>query len=256
MSKQNKDKLSREAWLKNQDAAGESSETGFSREKSEKDWEAIARRGRSLLEDESAAADLLGSIDAAIDQQFGESEADQPDTKTVILPRRKRMVWWSAAAGLLLLIVAAAWIWSRGAANERLYEQYFTHLDNELTVSLMGETDTDELTQALRPYNAHRYGEAADRIGAYLQKHTEPVALRLYYGISLLETGETEQAIDQFIELNNTLIKSNYTRAADWYLALAYLRSGQLDTSRTLLREIAQSQHPNAVQAQNLLNAL
>lgn len=171
-------------------------------------------------------------------------------------PLQNRFRWVAVAAGVLIIALTIWWIWSQNKGHNRLYEQYFTHLENQLTVTSTGDTDTVELSEALRSYNARSYAEAADRIGEYFKTHNEPVALRLYYGISLLESGSVSEAIDQLVELNNTLITSNYTKAADWYLALAYLRSNEIATSRLLLQEIAQPQHPYATQAQNLLAAL
>lgn len=251
MSEQNKDKQSREEWLKHEPSSGENTGSDFPLNKSPEAWDAIARRGRSLLKDEAEAEDLLRGLDDAIDRQFGES-----GKKIKPLPVRNRYRWVAIAAGILLVVSAAWWIWSPAAEHNRLYQQYFTHLENQLTVSLMGDTESNELTEVLRPYNARRYAEAADRIGNYLTSHNEPAALRLYYGISLLESGAVSEAIDQFVEVNNTLVTSNYTKTADWYLALAYLKLDQIATSKLLLHEIAQSQHPYAAQAQNLLEAL
>lgn len=252
MSEQNKDKLDRENWVKHPRETSSNAESGFPDEKSVDDWEAIARRGRSLLQDEAEAAALLQGIDEAIGQQFG--EGTHPITEA---GKTSPFRWLSIAASILFTLLIAWWLWPKTTNDEQLYATYFTHLDNDLSVNLMGDTNVDELTEALRPYNARRYTDAAQRIGDYLDRHAEPAAIRLYYGISLLESGSVREAIDQLKQFKNTSTNSNnYVEATDWYLALAYLRSDQQEAASLLLQSIANTQHPYAAQAKALLQAL
>jgi predicted Zn-dependent protease len=251
MSEQSKDNLGRKDWLQNQ-TAGNEIEKVSPQEKTEGDWDAIARRGRSILDSEAEAEDMLRELDDAIDQRF---DSAAPPRRKIGGPKPFR--WLAIAAGFFLLIAAGWWIFSGGDRHLQLYEEYFVHLDNELTVSLMGDTAEDPLRRAMRPYNARRYPEAAERIGEYLRgNEEEPPGLRLYYGISLLESGALDEAIDQLQQQVVMPPADSYSRTAEWYLALAYLRSGQTDSARLLLAEMTQAQHPYAAKARTLLNEL
>ncbi|PHN03726.1 tetratricopeptide repeat protein [Flavilitoribacter nigricans] len=251
MSEQNKDKLSREDWLKDQQETGTNFRSEFPEEKSAEDWEAIARRGRALLSDEAEADDLLRGIDEAIDQQYG-----GPDPQLERTAKLRSFRWLGIAAGVLLALAAAWWLWPGKGGPDQLYNTYFSHLENDLSVNLMGDGNKDELNAILRPYTARRYAEAAQRIGAYLEGHQAPAALRLYYGISLLESGAEREAIAQFKQIDPSNTDSNYSAAAEWYLALAYLKTEQLEEARSLLQNLADTQNPYRDQAKSLMGDL
>lgn len=251
MSEQNKDKLNRDEWLKNDTSADQSAGIGFSKERTPEDWEAIAARGRAQLSDEQDAADLLADIDRTIEDRFGSPEVSMTS-------RRKKggFRWPAVAAAALLLIVAGWWLWSGPSGSEALYKEYFAHLEDDLRVSLMGDQEPDALSIALKPYKERNYTAATQSMALYLEQHPQEESLRLYYGISLLGSDQAEEAIGQLRQFRNANGNSNYTTVINWYLALAYLRNEQLVEARQLLVELAGSQNPYSTRAASLLEAL
>lgn len=253
MSEQNKDKeLDRENWLKHdQPSPADGATAHFSSSSAEPDeWEKRALRGRSLLPDEATAESLLRDLDEAIDSQYG-------TTIPAVLPERKLrpLRWWGVAAAVVLLLLAGWWFWPRPSGAD-LYSAYFSHRTSDLATRTMGAGNEDELARILLPYDAHRYDEAVESIGSYLQQHPEMDALRLYYAISLLENNRTEEAITQLGQLKQTQLSSDYLQAADWYLSLAYLKAGQEAAAKAILQTIAGSTNPYQAQAKALLGAL
>lgn len=253
MSEQNKNRLSREDWAKQpQDYDPEIQPELDAAKGTADEWEARALRGRALLRDEAAAESMLQDLDAAIDSSFGSTSSPSIKPKK----RGALLTWLSVAAGFLLLALAVWFFRPAKPGQEGLYARYFTPAQNDLSVSLMGDQEADPLTAALRPYNARRYAEAVQSIGNYLQTHTEPRAIRLFYGISLMETGAPADAIRQFRELDHAEVEVYYRQAADWYLALAYLRAGQREAAEAALRTISNPGHLYYQQAVSLLQEL
>ncbi|MEZ4994444.1 MAG: hypothetical protein R2824_28750 [Saprospiraceae bacterium] len=120
MSKQNKDKTSREDWLSHDPASSDDPvHTGTGQVD---EWESRALRGRELLTNEEEAAGLLGEIDAFIDRDFGENLLRELPGKPVFPLRR----WLSIAAAILLVVLAGWWLVSRpGGGTEQLFRRSF-----------------------------------------------------------------------------------------------------------------------------------
>ena len=250
MSKQNKDRLSRRDWIRHDPASKAKTSGRSGAGNSPEDWEERALRGRELLSSETEAEELLGELDQAIGQRF--------DPSTAVLPpggRRQRRRWGIAAACALVLMTAAWWLFFGLPDREALYEAYFSHLDNELSVNLMGEPETNALSTSLRAYNARRYAEAVQSLAQYLDTHEAPSELRLYYGISLMENDQTEEAIAQLQLLKATATDGQVPAPTDWYLSLAYLKAGRMGQARALLNTIAGTSNPYAERAEELLRA-
>jgi hypothetical protein len=253
MSEQNKDRLNREDWLKSSsNAMSEPGSDAPSLSDQVDSWEQRALRGRALLENEQEAEAILEDLDSAIEEKFGSTAVEQLEKKKRVIP-----VWLSVAAGALILILSAWWLWFGSKSPEQLYTQYFTPLENDLSVSLMGaETDNSALAISLKHYSARRYGEAVFSIGQYLKMYPENQALRVYYGISLMETGAVTEAIKQFETIDKKAISTNYQQAIDWYLSLAYLKANQPEKAKQLLQKISDQEHPYAQKAITLAKEL
>jgi|GEM_PF-5395279 len=73
-------------------------------------------------------------------------------------------------------------------------------------------------------------------------------------GRTLLRTGNVKAAIDALSPLANSSDGSEWSLAAQWYLAGAYLKSGKWTEGKAILQKIAQANgHPQQQAAQKLL---
>jgi FimV-like protein len=78
----------------------------------------------------------------------------------------------------------------------------------------------------------------------------------VYMAISEMESGKTEQAIENLLYVNN-LNEATLQDEAGWYLAMAYLKDNQKEKARHQLQDIAeQRQHPFRDRASKLLKSI
>jgi hypothetical protein len=121
---------------------------------------------------------------------------------------------------------------------------------NEPGGSVMGRT----LAAASLAYDRRDYAAAADSFALQLSTAPAAAATSFYYGLSLLGANRNQQAIDVLSPLVND---AEYGPAANWYRALALLRSKQLPAAKTALSGIANNESsPFKSAAEKLLQRL
>ena len=117
----------------------------------------------------------------------------------------------------------------------------------------------EQLTKATHFYNDHRYSEALPLLEAYAQAHGKDVRLALYIGVCKLALEQTDAAVaDLQWAAQSTDDNLAASRAeAQWTLALAYLRKGEIAPCKSLLQAIInEPNHNYQKQATQLLNEL
>ncbi|MEM9819872.1 MAG: tetratricopeptide repeat protein [Bacteroidota bacterium] len=169
-----------------------------------------------------------------------------------------------AAIALLLLLVRQSWSGSK-TSPEQLYAQFY----QSHPVSLASRsTDVDEqILQIDALYKQRAFQTLLPQIEAKLAKiqndqdttkQTIDVLpkLLLAAGITHLETGQTQKAVDDFqriIDTNDPFLKDH----ALWYLALSRLRQKQIEPCRKALQDLTKNQRADHYEeALQLLKAL
>lgn len=76
-------------------------------------------------------------------------------------------------------------------------------------------------------YEKKQYAEAATAISDLVGKHPEKRDLVYYQGISLLASGEVDQSI-ALLKVSANESYQDVDKKTPWYLALAYLKKGDL----------------------------
>jgi tetratricopeptide (TPR) repeat protein len=113
-----------------------------------------------------------------------------------------------------------------------------------------------EIAPALDLYRANRFADAAARLEKLSSKYPDSIEICFYQGISRIFVGDYGSAI-QSLEKAQKLGVVSFSADIDWYLALAYQRSGRLPESRNHLASLAAVQGPyseRALKALELLN--
>ena len=232
-----------------------------------------AARGREELAGPEEARDLLAELDGMIGERFADPTANATDAAaaagakqetnsggTATLRRLPRLY---AVAAALLLLVALGWWWSQRQPTfdpEAVYAAAFEPYANDLTDRRMGDDDpaTDPagrtLAAASLNYDRGDYAGAADSFARVLNLEPAPAppVVRLYYGISLLAADRAQTAAPILEALRND---PEYGNPATWYLALAWLRQGQISDARTTLNAIP-ADSPFRSRADRLLEQL
>lgn len=111
------------------------------------------------------------------------------------------------------------------------------------------------LVAALEPYQAGDYGAAAERLTALVRDVPGSGEVQFYLGASHLLAGRPDVAASA-LERALTLLPAPRQPEAEWYLATAEQRTGQIDRARARLRALCAQPGPYQSQACAAVSAL
>lgn len=161
--------------------------------------------------------------------------------------------WMKIAASLLIVLLAGGYLFIRNEyRDDQLFEDSFTAYPNQFSV--MGSGQKNLFTEGLRHYDNREYDKAVESFSKVENESEYAIPAQLYLGISYMALNQPEPSINA---LENLIEKgTSYSDAARWYLALAYLKNGDEDKTRSLLADIVKSKGFQAQQAERLLQKL
>ena len=159
----------------------------------------------------------------------------------------------AAAAAVLLLVVAVWWVFPKGASPEALYFAYY-----EAPVPSASRSGDDLYAQWNAAVSDYASGNLEAALPAFegiaadqtLEKRHEALLLA---GICQLELGRYPQAIASF---DGVSASSAFAAEAQWYKALAMIKSDDLQGAQSTLRGIASDGGYKSAEAQELLDIL
>ena len=157
--------------------------------------------------------------------------------------------YYYAAAAVVALLVAVAFLLPGNENNDELFAAYFTPYPN-LVQPLMRGNESTARPKAFKDYEQKNYQAAAEGFKELLDTKEEPGVL-LLLGNSNLMLGKSEEAQENFI----TLIKNydEFDLQAKWFLSLSYLKSGDTENARKILKELGETEVSYASRAKELL---
>lgn len=149
--------------------------------------------------------------------------------------RRSLIPWLAAAASIALLIVALFWLNGSALSSDELYAANFEPY--ELSLSQRDDVDPQEL-QAETLYTKGQYSQAIPIFETLIAKGNPSAQLQLGAGIAKLETNRAQEALGHFkaILTSGDLLYQDHAR---WYSALAHLKLGEEEQSKSFLKILA-----------------
>jgi TolA-binding protein len=153
----------------------------------------------------------------------------------------KNFLKWTAA---FLLIVGLSGVFlfkmlvnSEAKTYGALYEQHYAPLENVI-VTPDKPAGLEGFDQGMAAYDRGDYAKAIELLSAYYQQSGDANAA-LFLGVSHLEQGNAKAAAEA---LQNGIGKLPQPAldACQWYLALAYLKTGDTSMAKGLLKTIQQ----------------
>ncbi|MGK0364817.1 MAG: hypothetical protein ACI85O_001877 [Saprospiraceae bacterium] len=171
-------------------------------------------------------ADKLKKTFSIVENDFFKDE--KPEAKIVDIGRKKWLgiVGVAAAAALLFFIF-------NPFASPDLYQQY----SNPAAISLLDRSEViSNAREAEIAFNAGDYKKAYAFLSAYLAKNQDDAQALLAKGIAATEIENYKEAEQIFQGISNgkTLLKQEGT----WYLALMYLKKGEIENVKVELAKI------------------
>ena len=189
---------------------------------------------------------ILGIRRAAMENELSQFHATETQKPATVISFPARKLWMAAAiAGLL---VACFWLFRPGAANQRLYTQYFKPDPGLLTA--MGESDQYEFDKAMVDYKTGNYTAAITAWSKQLAVKPASDSLLYFIGVAELANDQAGKAIPY---LEKTVAQKNSVFISDayWYLALAWLKEQKPAEARKALEH---SRHEKAADLTAALN--
>jgi tetratricopeptide (TPR) repeat protein len=171
-------------------------------------------------------------------------------------PSRSRL--WSARQYLALaaavVVVAGVTVYlTRPAGGEALFQASFELYPSTQPTVRGAATDTS--SNALVLYESRDYRGALAAFQAGLKAQPNDATAHFYAGLCLLALGRSAEAITDFEETRKMGVPE-FDAPAEWYLALAHLRSENVAEARSRLKRIAERGGFYAEKARVLLAAL
>ena len=177
--------------------------------------------------------ELSQSIDSALERddiidlrrKLGNAmHPGQTVVKEVPVVHIQSMKWWYAVAMLVTLLTVSAIIYfqtPKGNLNDTLFSEYYT------SENIIDQTRGDEnIVEAVVKFQQKDFRAASMLFKCVLDADNSNIAVRFYYGISNIETGNYDNSIKAFTAIINQS-DNLYIEHAHWYLGLCYLKNNQ-----------------------------
>lgn len=217
-----------------------------------------------------------------IEQELGNSELDdfkkklsgvmeQPIQATTVEKKSGRVISLSRrvlslAASFLLIGLTTWWFFSQPTSPQQMYANNFSVPPDVLTVEItdgLSETGFGSsldalkiLQEAMNNYNSGNYEVAIQQFRDFRSAAPEDVLVnhaRFYEAVSLLKTEKSTEAQSQLEILNVPTFPLQ--QDAQWYLALTYLKQGNVEAAKPIL-QILSSVQKYQKEAASILNKL
>lgn len=162
---------------------------------------------------------------------------------------------WAVAASVVLLFgLFFMFKLSSGTTNSEIFAAYFEPYPN--VVEAVVRADTPQLTleqSAYYNYEAENYKEAIDIFLQFPDLDSDDFA-KLYLGVSLMANNQSVEAIDILQQAQKEGATTEIQ--AKWYLALAHLTIGEVNTTKEILSELTTISKAYKEKAEELLKKL
>ena len=174
--------------------------------------------------------------------------------------QRRRWRWSAAAAVLAIATVGALMVWPIDDGLSASRPSVFG-IDKEELLSLVpsgqprfGPADAGEradLAEALAPYASGDFDEAARRLRALVNVRPTSGPAHFYLGVTRMHAGRDLRAAPslEFAQRAARVEAPHFLHSANWYLAMVFVRVGQLDRARPMLKALCDSQGDTAGRA-------
>ncbi|GAB4407515.1 MAG: hypothetical protein OHK0053_34120 [Microscillaceae bacterium] len=172
--------------------------------------------------------------------------------------KRKGLLW--GLLGLLIFMAAAGALYGvfftpRKMDFEALYRAHYQSFPPEMQRRSTAFDSSSLLSRAQWAYLQNKTQECLRLCQQYEARQYPNDTLDFYLGMSYLALQKPQPALEKLLTLSHSP-NSQFTQAAQWYAALAYLKLQNPGAARTLLRHLSQQQGPYRQKAENLARRL
>ena len=164
---------------------------------------------------------------------------------------------WVAAAAITLLLALGGstyLITNQPVSNEKVFNEYYKPYKVTISYRSADNELNNMLTSAFQAYKDQNFTQALALFQKVLNKR-EDIAARMYSGISYIELEEYRKANKSFRKVldggDNLFLDQ-----AKWYLAMCYLKVGNLDKAKHWLNNLKSTSNFYKERANEVLSEL
>lgn len=220
---------------------------------------------KNLKDDLVNTNDLIANIRERVQVNYEATENVAPSGKEGIMSKIDRILQMlfpspvgrlaMAVAVIVVLLIPTYIFFLQSPDPQQLYADNFEPYPNIITASTRSDVQqAGELDEAMKLYENREYANAINGFNTYINQYPDQYEVRLYRGIANMQMDSINLAIkdlEAVMENNRKL-----TDQAQWYLALLYLKDGDVAEARKILKQIAESENIFNEKAQNILNKI
>ena len=199
--------------------------------------QAIQRVGKEKDEhDRLVLREFLSIKDGEREKAYRKACYKQPlSTETKKTSSKIKSIWLSIASiAAIIAIVFSLNIYRDNLRMDEAFRTHYTPLEYDPQLLSRGEESplSLELTEAMDAYQRQDYSTALQKLDAIPNLDEN---FLIYKAICLIETDQLPQAISLLEELVGHGEATEYYQQANWYLALAYLKTHEGEKANKLI---------------------
>lgn len=145
-----------------------------------------------------------------------------------------RFLKWKIAAAFALVIGVLSFLYlPTKSINNELYDKY--HTPYPIESRLRGDVLNINNNSAFNLYAKEDYSKSIPLFKNLITKYPDSTIYQIYLGNSLLKVGMMNEAKATFQKVN---LENKYYEDSQWYLALTYLKIGNIQEVKKILRTL------------------
>jgi hypothetical protein len=160
--------------------------------------------------------------------------------------------WLAAACVLVVVGIGLMFFFDKSSPNE-LYLAHFEPYPNVVNPITRGENKESLMDKTFFAYDNGNYEEAAAGFGKLFDQ-TGKSHFLFYQANAFLANEKPEKAIP--LMEKQLAFNDGFTEKSKWYLALAYLKTGETEKAKRFFAEITERNSYKAEEAENILGEL
>lgn len=224
-----------EAWL-DESLSSEQEKVFQDLKKEDSDWSLKVKEVKALREDLESLL-VKKELEKIHEEAFA---GTNPRTATF-----SRWIW--AVAASVALILVAWWGFQGGFqdSNQKLFEAYY-ETDPGLITAMSG-TDSYEFDRGMVDFKEGKYQEALARWELLLKENPADDTLLYFVAMAHLEMENyplSQELLKQVADEDSSEFKED----ASWYLALIYLKKGEMEEAKLILSNLAKPEAQELLQ--------
>lgn len=212
------------------------------------------KNDRDLAAHLKLMSDLPAAINSDVDlfrDKWSQMVAEERAAETKPTKVRSIRPLYLLIAAMLVGAVFGTFMFN-STSSSNLYAEHFTMPPEN--ISTRANDGIEQLQGALDAYQQEDYQTAVAQFEGYLTAHPNDWGTKFYYGASLMALDRQSDARITLSEVAEQ--QGNYQGAAQYYLALSYLKSEDEDAAKRVLTILGQSDSSYSKQAQTILHEL